>query len=73
MNGDNVDQVEVDLRFALIRERYGRSIEPTAFGDARKRIEGIVDSGKDLREVKLQNSVEPFSVFVPYRRESSDD
>ena len=72
MNGDNVDQAEVDARFALVRERYGHMIEPTAFGDVRRRIEGIVDSGKDLRAVKLKNGVEPFSVFVPYRNEGSD-
>ena len=72
MNGEEIDQAEVDARFALIRERYGHSIEPTVFGDVRRRIEGIVAGGKDLRAVKLKNSVEPFSIFVPYRNESSD-
>ncbi len=73
MSCEEIDQAEVDARFALVRERYGRMIEPTAFGDVRRRIEGIVGTGKDLRAVKLENSVEPFSVFVPYRNESSDD
>ena len=73
MNGEDIDQAEVDRRFVLVRERYGQSIDPTAFGDVRQRIEGIVDSGKDLRAVKLDDSVEPFSVFAPYRNECSDD
>ena len=73
MNGEEIDQAEVDARFALIRERYGHMIEPTAFGDVRRRIEGIVAGGKRLKAVRLENSVEPFSVFVPYRRERGDD
>ena len=73
MNGEEIDQAEVDARFALIRERYGHMIEPTAFGDVRRRIEGIVAGGKRLKAVRLENSVEPFSVFVPYRKERGDD
>ena len=57
----------------MIRERYGHSIEPTVFGDVRRRIEGIVAGGKRLKAVRLENSVEPFSVFVPYRKERGDD
>ena len=73
MNGEQINQFEVDKRFALVRERYGNLIAPTALGDVRRRIEGIVANGKRLRAVKLENSVEPFSVFVPYRRERGDD
>ncbi len=73
MSGEEIDQAEVDARFALVRARYGPSIDPTAFGDVRRRVEGIVDSGKRLKAVRLGNSVEPFSVFVPYRNASSDD
>ena len=73
MSSDEVDQVEVDARFALVRARYGPSIHPTAFGDVRRRVEGIVANGKRLRAVRLGNGVEPFSVFVPYGNEGGDD
>ncbi len=72
MSGENVDQAEVDLRFALVRERYGLLIEPTAFGDVRRRIEGIARNGEELRAVRLDNSFEPFSIFGPHRGERGD-
>ncbi len=73
MSSDEIDQAEVDARFALVRARYGGLIGPTAFGDVRRRIEGVVANGKRLKSVRLQNGVEPFSVFVPYRKGSGDD
>ena len=73
MSDEEIDQAEVDRRFALVRERYGDQIGPTVFGDIRRRIEGIVAGGKRLKAVRLENSVEPFSVFVPYRKERGDD
>ena len=72
MNGEEIDQAEVDRRFALVRERYGSLIAPTALGDVRRRIEGVVANGKRLKAVKLENGIEPFSVFVPYRSESRE-
>ena len=73
MNGEEIDQAEVDRRFALVRERYGRLIAPTALGDVRRRIEGVVANGKRLKAARLENGIEPFSVFVPYRSESRED
>ena len=73
MISEEIDQAEVDRRFALVRERYGHLIAPTALGDVRRRIEGVVANGSRLKAVRLENSVEPFSVFVPFRSESSRD
>ena len=73
MSGQEIDQDEVDRRFALVRERYGHLIAPTALGDVRRRIEGVVANGNRLKAIRLENSVEPFSVFVPYRRERGED
>ena len=73
MSRDEIDQVEVDRRFALVRERYGGLIGPTAFGDVRRRIEGVVANGKRLKSVRLENGTEPFSVFVPFRSEGGED
>lgn len=73
MSGEEIDQAEVDRRFALVRERYGRLIAPTALGDVRRRIEGVVANGKRLKAVRLENGIEPSAVFVPYRREGGED
>ena len=73
MSRKEIDQAEVDRRFALVRERYGGLIAPTAFGRVRRRIEGVVANGRRLKAVKLQNGIEPFSVFVPFRREGGGD
>ncbi len=73
MSGEEIDQAEVDRRFALVRERYGRLMAPTALGDVRRRIEGVVANGKRLKAFKLQNGIEPFSVFVPFRSEGGED
>ena len=73
MSGEGIDQAEVDRRFALVRERYGHLIAPTALGDVRRRIEGVVANGSRLKAVRLGNSVEPFSVFVPYRKDRGED
>jgi len=73
LSGEEIGQAEVDRRFALVRERYGRLIAPTALGDVRRRIEGVVANGRRLRAVRLENSIEPFSVFVPFRSEGVED
>ena len=73
MKSEEIDQVEVDRRFALVRERYGHLIAPTALGDVRRRIEGVVANGKRLKSVRLENGIEPFSVFVPFRSEGGED
>ncbi len=73
MSGQEIDQVEVDRRFALVRERYGHLIAPMALGDVRRRIEGVVANGRRLKAVRLENSIEPFAVFVPYREERGED
>ena len=73
MSGEEIDQAEVDRRFALVRERYGGLMAPPAYGDVRRRIEGVVANGKRLKAVRLQNGIEPFSVFVPFRNEDRVD
>ena len=73
MNGEQIDQAEVDRRFALVRERYGHLIAPAALGDVRRRLEGVVVNGKRLKSVRLENGIEPFSVFVPFRSEGRED
>lgn len=44
-------------------------LTPAELKEVRKEVEVIVENAKALRSVKLANSVEPFMVFKPYRKE----
>ena len=66
MSEQDVNQDEVDARFQVVKERYGGLMDPNDFGAVRRRVEGIVKAAEELRAVKLENSDEPFSVFVPF-------
>jgi hypothetical protein len=56
-------------RLHWIKQRYGDRLTPAELEDVRKGIDGIMTATAALRKVKLDNSDEPFSVFVPYRHE----
>ncbi len=58
---------EVERLFGLVRERYGERLTTAQLDDLRKSVEGIVLASRALRAVKLRNTDEPFSPFVPYR------
>lgn len=56
-------------RLHWIKQRYGDRLTPAELEDVQKSIDGIMTATAVLRKVKLDNSDEPFSVFVPYRHE----
>jgi len=58
---------EVERLFALVRDRYGSRLSPAQLSELRKVVDGIVQTMRALRAVRLQNSDEPFQPFVPYR------
>jgi hypothetical protein len=51
----------------LLQQRYGDRLRPNELEEVKKGIDGITAMAAALRRVKLENSDEPFSVFVPYR------
>ena len=59
--------IEVERRFALVRERYGDRLTPAQLDEVRKGVEGIVQTARALRAVRLGNADEPFQPFIPYR------
>lgn len=59
---------EAEALFALVRERCERLLRPEELEEVRKGVEIIVELSEALRSVKLKNSDEPFSVFIPYKR-----
>jgi hypothetical protein len=59
---------ESDILFKLITEKYGDRLTSEELEDVKKGVENIVEAARALREVKLENSDEPFSIFKPYSR-----
>ena len=65
---DNSAQREAELMFNVVRERYGDRLDDEQLEEVRKGVEGIFEAAESLREIKLENADEPFSLFVPYRK-----
>jgi hypothetical protein len=58
---------EVEHLFALVRERYGDRLTAEQLADLRQTVDGIVQTARALRAVRLPNAAEPYAPFVPYR------
>ena len=50
---------EADLLFALVRERYGRRLTPEELEAVRTGVAAIVEGGRALRAVRLDNADGP--------------
>ena len=68
MSNDTTNK-EVDERFNIVKRLYGDRLTSEELAEVRKGVESIVEAAESLRAVKLENGDEPFSVFVPYRKE----
>jgi hypothetical protein len=56
---------EVDLLFALVRERYGGRLSPDELDAVRTALAGIVEGARALREVRLDNADGPLLPLLP--------
>ena len=61
------DPTEVELRFALVRRRYGDRLTPEQLDEVRRAVGAIVEMVTALRTVRLTNADEPGQRFVPFR------
>ena len=61
------DPGEVDLRFALVRLRYGDRLSAEQLDALRRAVETIVEQVAALRAVPLTNADEPLQRFAPFR------
>jgi hypothetical protein len=59
---------EVELRLALLRERYGDRLTAEQLEELRKTLAVQVDNARALRAVPLTNADEPYPPFAVYRR-----
>ena len=69
MGESKAGDAEIDARFNLVKQRHGNRLSADELDEVRKDVADIVASADALRSAKLDNSDEPFSLFVPYRKE----
>ena len=69
MGRENSIDGEVNALFDMVKQRYGDRLTPEQLNEVRKGVAATVEAAEALRSVKLGNGNEPFSVFVPYRKE----
>ena len=59
---------ESETLFNLVRDQYGDRLTPEELEEVKKGVERIMETAKALREVKLENWDEPFSIFKPFSK-----
>lgn len=59
---------ESETLFKQVRDQYGNRLTPEELEEVKKGVERIMETAKALREVKLENWDEPFSIFKPFRK-----
>ncbi|MBM3291463.1 hypothetical protein FJY84_02165 [Candidatus Bathyarchaeota archaeon] len=55
----------------LIFESYGSRLTEKEKEEIRKSIEQTFENSVKLHQISLENGDEPFSVFIPYRKEKN--
>ena len=60
---------EAEYLFSLVKSQYGDRLSEAELEEVKKGVERIVETSEKLREVKLGNWDEPFSVFIPFRED----
>ena len=68
MNETNRTETDSHYLYEMLKQRYGDRLNPEQLEEVKKGVETIQQAADKLRAVKLDNSDEPFSVFVPYRK-----
>ena len=60
---------EAGLLFDVVRARYGDRLSADELEEVRKYVERFTEMAETLRAQKLENGDEPFSTFIPYRKD----
>jgi hypothetical protein len=66
---DTVNDRESEHLFSIIKERYGDRLTEEQLDEVRVGVNRLTEAAKALREIRLENWDEPFSVFRPYKGE----
>ena len=68
MNIPNDEKTETQCLVEFVKQRYGDRLDPEQMADVKKTIKDIRKMTDALRSVKLKNSDEPVTQFIPYRK-----
>ena len=68
MSETNRTETDSQCLYEMLKHRYGERLNPEQLEEVKKGVETIRQAADKLRAVKLENSDEPFSLFVPYRK-----
>lgn len=60
---------ESEILFKLVKEKYGDRLTTQELDEVKNGVEKVAETSEALREVKLGNWDEPFSIFKPYKEE----
>jgi hypothetical protein len=55
----------------LIYDSYGSRLNEKEKEEIRKSVEQTIENSVKLHKIKLENGDEPFSIFVPFRKEKT--
>ena len=66
---DTVNDRESEHLFSIIKERYGDRLTEEQLDEVRVGVNRLTEAAKALREIRLENWDEPFSVFRPFKGE----
>lgn len=67
MSDTNRAENDSKCLFKMLKRRYDERLNPEELEEVKKGVENIQQAAEKLRSVKLENSDEPFALFVPYR------
>lgn len=66
---DTVSDRESEHLFSIIKERYGDRLTEEQLDEVSVGVNRLTEAAKALREIRLENWDEPFSVFRPFKGE----
>ena len=69
MSHDNEESSDMAYMFDIVKSRFGDRLTDEELKEVNKAVEGIGEMTASLRAVKLNNGDEPFTRFVPYRKD----
>ena len=69
MSETNQTESDSQFLFDMLKQRYGERLNPEELEEVKKGVENIQQAADKMRSVSLQNSDEPYALFVPYRKE----
>jgi hypothetical protein len=67
MPDENLTNDVAAMLFQIVKARYGDRLSEAQLQAVQQGVEGIETLSQELRKIRLDNAVEPFAYFTPYR------